>query len=88
MTHFLLSVTFGWLMFACHQHQTRYNRSFAVLAAAFFGLAGLRARDGIPKVFMNPALNALGRGIVGQKPPERTSERSRLGRGRSPFARR
>ena len=67
---FLLNALFGYLMFACFLYQLKYRVGFAILSSLFLGLAGLRARDlVIPKVFMNPALDALGRAIVGPRPP-------------------
>jgi hypothetical protein len=71
MMRFILSLIFGWLMLQCYLHQPRYNRAFAVLAALFFGLTGVAARGGvIPRIFQNPAGDALGRAIVvGEEPP-------------------
>jgi hypothetical protein len=80
MAHFLLSLIFGWIMYQCYLHQPRYNTQFAVLSAAFFGLAGLAAaKREIPQVFRHPLGNALGRAICEKNPhPSGTCKRLRL----------
>jgi hypothetical protein len=75
MAHFALSLIFGLLMYWCHLFQPRFNRSFGVLAAIFFGSVGLATRGTIPQCLRNPSLDALGRAIVGNEPPPKRHRR-------------
>jgi hypothetical protein len=74
---FLLNAIFGWLMYGQFVTSPKYRTGFAILSACFLGFAGLRPRDGVPKVFMNPALNALGRAITTVPPAPKRRRRAR-----------